>query len=76
MHSRHALATAVALADYLETFTSETRLENIVQLAEALQSRENDSKLALVSPQHLGKLIEALPEEVLRQLKVNGHSRS
>lgn len=72
MSSRHVLTTAIALADYLETYTSETRLENIVHLAEALQSQENDSKLAPVSPQLLGNLIEALPAGVLHQLKING----
>lgn len=72
MSSRHALTTAIALADYLETYTSETRLENILHLAEALQRQENDSKLALVSPQLLGSLIEALPADVLHQLKING----
>lgn len=75
MHRSHALTAAIALADCLETYTSEVRLENIVSLAEALERSGRLRNRAVFSPQDLGNLIDALPVEVLRMLKTNGTSR-
>ncbi len=70
MSASRALATAVALADYLETYTSEVRLENIVRLAEALQHFDRPSSLVPVTPQALGSLLAALPAEILKDLRL------
>lgn len=69
MPSSTALATAVALADCLETYTSHASPENIVRLAEALQKSKVYRRLSSLAPEDLGKLLGALPPDVLRQLK-------
>ncbi len=74
MPGTHALTVAIALADCLETYTSEVRLENIVSLADALERSGRVRNLPVFSPRDLGNLIDALPVEVLRMLKPNGTS--
>ena len=76
MHSPKALATAVALADYLETYTSDVHLENIVRLAEALQRSGTCRRWPAMAPEDLGDLIDALPSEVMRHFKSRPPARA
>ncbi len=71
MRSKEAIVAAVALADCLETYTSDNaRPENILLLAETLQHGDDRRRRnrAVAGPQELGNWIESLPAHVLHLL--------
>ncbi len=75
MPGTHAIAAALALADYLETYTNDIRLENILRLAEALEPFSN-GRPAVLSPKDLADLLEKLPPDVVDGLQAGPEKRA